>query len=174
MWLNRGCAAGRVDLNRGCLGFVVFSEASSEAAYGRTENTMRMRVLAAAGVLISGAVHLKLWVDGFRNIDVIGPAFMLNAVSGLVIAVLLVLWRHWVPLLLAVGFGASTLGAFVISATVGLFGVHEVWTGTAVLTAAVSEIVAIVAGVVALVRDHQLRSKRRPRQRLGVRRAPLR
>ena len=94
MWLNRRCAAGRADLNRGSLGFVVFSEASSEAAYGRTENTMRMRVLAAAGVLISGAVHLKLWVDGFRDIDVIGPAFMLNAVAGLVIAVLLILWRH--------------------------------------------------------------------------------
>ena len=50
---------------------------------------------------------------------------MLNAVAAVVIAALLLWWRHWVPLLLAIGFGASTLGAFVISATVGLFGVHE-------------------------------------------------
>ena len=118
---------------------------------------MWMRVLAAAGVLVSAYVHLKLWFEGFRDIHVIGPAFMLNAVAGLVIAVLLVLWRHWVPLLLALGFGVSTLGAFVVSATVGLFGVHEVWTGTWVLAAAVSEVVTILASAVALVRERPVR-----------------
>jgi hypothetical protein len=67
---------------------------------------------------------------------------------------LVLVWRHWLPLLLAVGFGASTLAAFVVSATVGLFGVHEVWTGGAVLTAAVSEVVAILCGGWALLHDH--------------------
>jgi hypothetical protein len=132
-----------------------------------------MRILAAAGVLVSAAVHLLLWFDGFREIDVIGPAFMLNAVAGVAIAVLLVLWRHWVPLLLAIGFGASTLGAFVISATVGLFGVHEVWTGTAVLTAAVSEVVAIVAGAVALLREYPVGSPGQPQHRFALRRPHL-
>ena len=134
---------------------------------------MRMRILAAAGVLVSAAVHLLLWFDGFREIDVIGPAFMLNAVAGVAIAVLLVLWRHWVPLLLAIGFGASTLGAFVVSATVGLFGVHEVWTGTAVLTAAVSEVVAIVAGAVALLREYPVGSPGQPQHRFALRRPHL-
>jgi len=134
---------------------------------------MRMRILAAAGVLVSAAVHLLLWFDGFREIDVIGPAFMLNAVAGVAIAVLLVLWRHWVPLLLAIGFGASTLGAFVISATVGLFGVHEVWTGTAGLTAAVSEVVAIVAGAVALLREYPVGSPGQPQHRFALRRPHL-
>ena len=113
-----------------------------------------MRMLAAAGVVVSGAVHLWLWFDGFRTISVIGPAFMVNAVAGVVIAALLLLWSHWVPLLLASGFAASTLAAFVISATVGLFGVHEVWTGWAVLTAAASEIVALVASIAALVHEY--------------------
>lgn len=115
---------------------------------------MRMRMLAAAGVVVSAAVHLWLWFDGFRTISVIGPAFMVNAVAGVVIAALLLLWSHWVPLLLATGFGSSTLAAFVISATVGLFGVHERWTGGAVLTAAVSELVAIVASMAALVHEY--------------------
>ena len=105
----------------------------------------QLRMLAAAGVLVSAAVHLYLWFDVFEHTDVVGPAFMLNAVGGTIIAVLLVRWRHWIPLVLAVGFGASTLGAFVIAATVGLFGVHENWTGWAVWTAAASEIVAILA-----------------------------
>ncbi|MCW2712181.1 MAG: hypothetical protein JWP24_2375, partial [Marmoricola sp.] len=51
---------------------------------------MRIRVLAAVAVLVSAVVHLKLWFDGFRDIPMVGSAFMLNAVAGLVIAVALV------------------------------------------------------------------------------------
>jgi hypothetical protein len=101
--------------------------------------------------LVSAAVHLILWwFDDYRSIDVIGPAFLLNAVAGAVIAVLLLRWRHWLPAFLVAGFGASTLGAFVTSATVGLFGVHETWTGGWVLTAAASEVICIVGGLVLL------------------------
>jgi hypothetical protein len=111
---------------------------------------MRMRALAAAGVLVSGAVHFKLYFDWAHENDKVGPAFLLNAGAGLVIAVLLLTWRHWIPPLLAVGFGLSTLAAFVTAATVGLFGVSESWTGWAVWTAAISELVAIVAGLTVL------------------------
>lgn len=134
---------------------------------------MSMRILAAAAVLVSAAVHLFLWFDGFRHEDVIGPAFMLNAVGGVVIAILLVLWRHWVPALLAVGFGASTLGAFVISSTVGLFGLHEHWTGGPVWTAAASEVVAILAGGAILARERPSRSGGQLRHGFAVRRPHL-
>jgi hypothetical protein len=87
---------------------------------------------------------------------------------------LLLWWRHWVPLLLAIGFGASTLGAFVISATVGLFGVHELWTGGAVLTAATSEVVAVVACVVALVHEYGMPSRNLVRHPLALRHTPTR
>ena len=114
---------------------------------------MYVRIVAAAAVLVSAAVHLKLWFDGFRDLDVVGPAFLLNAFGGLVIAVLLVTWRHWVPPLLSAGLGASTLGAFVIATTVGLFGLHEHWVGAYVWIAAVAEVVALVSGLVLLARD---------------------
>jgi hypothetical protein len=74
---------------------------------------------------------------------------MFNAVTGVVIAVLLLGWRSWVPLLLAVGFGVATLGAFALSVTVGLFGFQETLGGVSQWIAAVSEVVAIVAGVAA-------------------------
>ena len=93
---------------------------------------MDLRALAATAVLVSAGVHLQLWFDGMRDADVVGPAFLLNAVGGAAIAALLVLWRHWVPPFLAVGFGLSTLTGFVLAATVGLFGVEEGWTGWAV------------------------------------------
>ncbi|HEX5086613.1 MAG TPA: hypothetical protein VFV89_02325 [Nocardioides sp.] len=121
---------------------------------------MRVRALGAAGVLVSGAVHFKMYFDWAHDNNKIGPAFLLNAGAGLVIAVLLMTWRHWIPPLLAVGFGVSTLAAFVTAATVGLFGVSEHWAGWAVWTAAAAELMAIVAGVLVLWQEY--RPGRRP------------
>ena len=116
-----------------------------------------MRVIAALSVLVSAAVHLYLWLDFARDDDFLGPSFMLNAIGGAVIAVLLLAWRHWIPAFLALGFGLSTLLAFVLATTVGLFGVTASWTGWAVWVAAVSEVVAAVAGIRLLAADNPLR-----------------
>ena len=110
---------------------------------------MTVRWITAAAVLVSAYVHLKEWFDGFRHVHVIGPLFIVNGVAGLVIAILLVTWQHWVPPFLAFGFGAATLGGFVIAATWGLFGDHEKWT------AAVSEAIAIIGGLYLLVHERR-------------------
>ena len=134
---------------------------------------MWIRIVGAAAVLVSAAVHLYLWFNGFRDLSVIGPAFLLNAVGGAVIAVLLATWRSWVPALLTAGFGVSTLGAFIVSATVGLFGLHEQWVGWPVWTAAVAEVVAIVVGALLLVRDLPASSAGQLQHRTPFRRADL-
>jgi hypothetical protein len=131
---------------------------------------MRVRIIAAAAVAVSALLHLRMWFDGVRDQSV-GPAFMLNAIGGIVIAVLLLTWRHWLPLLLAVGFGLSTFGAFVIAATVGLFGVHDHWTGGYVWTAAASEVIAVVAALTAAGREGYL-SRHVLQHRPAVRHAP--
>lgn len=106
---------------------------------------MKLRLLTAVAVLVSGAVHLWLWYDVFRGETVVGPMFLLNVAASIVIATLLLRWRHWLPAFLAAGFGASTLGAFLIATTSnGLFGVHEKWTGGWVFLAAAAELVAII------------------------------
>ena len=134
---------------------------------------MKLRLTAAVAVLVSAAVHLYLWFEGYRDVEVIGPAFLLNAAGGAGIAVLLLAWRHWVPPLLAVGFGLSTLGAFIISTTVGLFGLEESWSGWAVWTAAASEVAAVVLGVLLLLRDNPWRSGGQPEHHAPVRRPHL-
>lgn len=136
---------------------------------------MTMRWTAAVAVLVSGLVHLWLWwYDGFRDIPWIGPLFLLNFVAGAVIAVLLVVWRSWLPPLVAVGFGASTLGCFLLSATVGFLGVHEVLVGTWQVTAGIAEIVAVVAGVAILLREWSARgSTGEAQDRIALRRTHL-
>ncbi|NTW41953.1 MAG: hypothetical protein HGA44_19090 [Cellulomonadaceae bacterium] len=126
----------------------------------RTATTARG--LTAASVMLSAVVHLELWAQGMSSVAFVGPAFLANAVGGLLIALAVLLWDHWLPLLASIGFGMATFGAFVVSTTVGLFGVHEQWRGAAVWLSAVSEIAAIVFALVALVAMRRVR----PRQLL--------
>jgi hypothetical protein len=116
---------------------------------------MTVRLIAAVAVLISAYVHLKEWIDGYRHVHVIGPLFVVNVVAGVVIAVLLVTWRHWLAPFLTLGFGASTLGGFVIAAQWGLFGAHEKWQGPYIWTAAAAEAVAIMAGLYLLAAERR-------------------
>lgn len=119
---------------------------------------MRIRWITALAVLISAGVHLRMWFEGVRSQHVVGSAFMVNAVAGVVIAILLISWQHWVPLFLGLGFGVSTLGAFIVAATVGLYGVHDHWTGGYVWTAAISEAVAIATALAAAAQEGHLRA----------------
>jgi hypothetical protein len=111
-----------------------------------------LRWLTAAGVLVNAVVHLYLYFDGFDAIEVIGPLFLLNGVAGIVIGLALIVWRHPLWLLAAVGFSAATATAFLISTTVGLLGVREPFWGTTQTTALVAELVALVCGSVLLAR----------------------
>jgi hypothetical protein len=88
-----------------------------------------------------------------RDVHVIGSAFLLNISAGVVIAVLLVRWRHWAAGALSACFGMSTLGAFTLASTVGLFGTHETWGGFYVFSAAGVEIIAVLAGLAILLED---------------------
>ncbi len=134
---------------------------------------MSKRLMATVAVLVSAAMHLYLWFEGYRDVETIGPAFLLNAAGGAVIAVLLLAWRHWVPPLLAIGFGLSTLGAFVLSTTVGLFGFEESWQGWEVWTAAISEVAAIILGGLVVLREHPLASRGQAQHHASVDRSYL-
>jgi hypothetical protein len=128
---------------------------------------MMQRLVTALAVLVSALVHLQLWLDGMRSVDVIGPAFLLNAIGGGVIAVAVLVWKHWLPLAAAIGFGLSTLIAFIVSVTVGLFGVQERAAGVPQVVAAVTEIAAVVFGAWAWWREYlspQSPDRRRPRR----------
>ncbi|WP_438387554.1 hypothetical protein [Actinopolyspora saharensis] len=109
-----------------------------------------LRALVTAGLLMSAVVHFELWAQGVSEVAVIGPLFLLNAVAGLVLALVLLGWKHWLPAAGAIGFGVLTLIAFVLAVTVGLFGSHEVATGVPQLLAGVAEVV-VVLGAVPLV-----------------------
>jgi hypothetical protein len=86
------------------------------------------RWLAAALILGSGAIHLKLYFDGYRDFPDanLGRSFLLNAVGALVVAILLVVWRHPLALVAGLVFVNATLVGFALSRTSkGIFGFTE-------------------------------------------------
>jgi hypothetical protein len=88
-------------------------------------------------------VHLYLWDHTYRQIRVIGPLFVVNAVAALLIAVAL-LWKpEGITALLGLALSAGTFGVFMLTVTVGLFGFTTGWDPKAVV-AAVAEIGAIL------------------------------
>jgi hypothetical protein len=113
-----------------------------------------LRVLGAALLAVMGWIHLDLWLDGYKNIEWIGPAFLLNTIAGFgLAALLLVTPRRFVPWVAALGAltALGTLGGLVLSTTVGLFGFVETtaaalwWESLWVEIAAVVVLTALAA-----------------------------
>jgi hypothetical protein len=130
---------------------------------GRQATSDVLRALLCACLMLSAVVHLELWATGMRSVDIVGPAFLLNGIGGIVLGILVLVWRHWLPLLGAIGFGVATLGAFILATTPsGFFQVHSRWSGIPEWLAAISEIGAIALGIVAIVVERRLAVDSRP------------
>ena len=88
-------------------------------------------MLRGAGALLLAAtavVHGRLWLDGYRSIDVIGPLFAVDTVLAalLAAAVLGTRSRHLaVAALAGAALAAGTAGGLLLSTQVTLFGFRE-------------------------------------------------
>jgi hypothetical protein len=81
-------------------------------------------LIRAAAVLMvaSGVIHVYLWHVAYRHVATLGPLFLVQAVSALVLAVLLATTRRGLFVLAAFGLMAGTIIGFVLVTSVGLFG----------------------------------------------------
>ncbi|MBV9445290.1 MAG: hypothetical protein JO345_05275 [Streptosporangiaceae bacterium] len=111
---------------------------------------------AGAGVLIaSGAIHLDLYQTGYRSIPTIGWLFLFQVIVAFVLALAILATIRTVisfPLAAAAGalFALATLGGYLLSLRVGLFGFREVRT-TAGIVAGVLDIAAFAALALAVL-----------------------
>ena len=122
-----------------------------------------LRVTGGGLLIATGAIHLDLYLTGYRTIHVIGPLFLLQVIAafalGLAVLAIGSRWpmASWLAATAGAGFALATLGGYLLSLWFGLFGFREVRT-TAGIVAGVIE-VAIVAtlGVLALTPPGMLR-----------------
>lgn len=110
------------------------------------------RLVGALAAVVSAVVHLYLWLDGVKDQGTVGALFVVNVFAGLGIAVILLVWKHWIPLLGLAGFGAATIVCFLIAVNGELFGIHTDWSWYAWVAAA-SEVLAVLAGAYGLYEE---------------------
>jgi predicted lipoprotein with Yx(FWY)xxD motif len=112
--------------------------------------TVILRVVGSGLLIATAAIHLDLYLTGYRTIPTIRWLFLLQVIAafGLGLAVLAIPRRRVIPGRLAAaagaGFALATLGGYLLSVWIGLFGFKEVRT-TAGIVAGLIEVAAFVA-----------------------------
>ena len=96
-------------------------------------------IAGAALLIASGAIHLDLYVTGYNSIPTIGPLFLLQIIAAFLLAVVIPLTGHRLAYAAGAGFGLATLGGYLLTLKVGLFGFTEVRT-TAGIVAAIIDV----------------------------------
>jgi hypothetical protein len=82
--------------------------------------------LAAAGVLVAGFQHARLFHRGYAEVEVVGPLFFMNAIGSAVVVLALIAERVWVFVLGALSICVPSLVSIAIShSSVGFLGFRE-------------------------------------------------
>ena len=98
-------------------------------------------IAGAALLVAAGAIHLDLYLTGYRTIPTIGPLFLLQVIAAFVLAAAILVTGNWLVAAAGAGFAVSVLGGYLLSLWVGLFGFTEVRT-TAGIVAGIIDVAA--------------------------------
>jgi predicted lipoprotein with Yx(FWY)xxD motif len=107
-------------------------------------------IAGAALLIASGAIHLDLYLTGYRSIPTIGWLFLLQIITAYALAIAIPVTRSWLAAAAGAGFAISTLGGYLLSLKVGLFGFTEVRT-TAGIVAAIIDVAAFAVLATAVI-----------------------
>ena len=110
-----------------------------------------MQLGGGAGLLVTGAVHLDLYLTGYQTIPTIGWLFLVQVISAFALGFAMIVTTSRLVAAAAAAFLLATLVGYLVSLRVGLFGFREVRT-TAGVVAGVVEVVGFAALVSSALR----------------------
>src|ERR1700759_3935483 len=113
---------------RACGGNVVVVRADRESRL-----QLRLRMSGALLLAVSAAIHLDLYLTGYRKIPTIGWLFLLQVIVGFVLTIAALVTRGRLAAAASAALALSTLGAYLLAVWMGLLGFKETRTraGTA-------------------------------------------
>jgi hypothetical protein len=82
-------------------------------------------VTGSALIVTTAAIHIHLWLSGYRDVRTLGVLFLAQAISGFVLGPIIALGRQAALVLMGALFMASSAGGLILSATVGFVGIHD-------------------------------------------------
>lgn len=83
-------------------------------------------VLSGAGLIVAtSAIHLHLWLSGYRHVPKLDVLFLAQAAAGFVLGPIIAAGRQVILMIVGAVFMASSAGGLILSATVGFVGIHD-------------------------------------------------
>jgi predicted lipoprotein with Yx(FWY)xxD motif len=120
------------------------------AAGTGTDRRLALRVAGGGLLVATAAIHLDLYLTGYRSIPVIGALFLVQVIAAFAAGGWVLGTGSRIAAAAGAGFALATLGGYLLSLWFGLFGFREVRT-TAGIVAGVIEVCAVAAlGTLAL------------------------
>ena len=108
---------------------------------GSSQLRLGLRLVGAGLLIAVGAIHLDLYLTGYRSIPVIGWLFLFQVIAAFVLAAVVLASGSRLAAAAGAGFAVATLGGYLLSIWIGLFGFKEVRT-TAGIVAGLIEVAA--------------------------------
>jgi predicted lipoprotein with Yx(FWY)xxD motif len=131
-------------VNRPAEGDVILIMGTVRNSGSGGRDLLGLRIVGAGLLVATAAIHLDLYLTGYRTIPTIGWLFLLQVIAGFVLAAAVLATSSWLASATGAGFAVSTLGGYLLSIWVGLFGFREVST-TAGIVAGIIEVAAFAA-----------------------------
>jgi predicted lipoprotein with Yx(FWY)xxD motif len=100
-----------------------------------------LRIIGAGLLIATAAIHLDLYLTGYRTIPTIGWLFLLQVIAAFALGLLVLVTRSRLVAAAGALFALSTLGGYLLTVQFGLFGFREVRT-TAGVVAGIIEVLA--------------------------------
>ena len=108
--------------------------------------------LAGAGLLVAtAAIHLDLYLTGYNTLPTIGWLFLLQIIAAFVLALAVALTGSRLAAIGGALFGIATLGGYLLTLWVGLFGFREIRTTAGVVAGIIEVATFLVLGAYALL-----------------------
>ncbi|MGH9103107.1 MAG: hypothetical protein ACRDYD_09045, partial [Acidimicrobiales bacterium] len=109
-----------------------------------TAGRVALRVTGAGLLAAVGAIHLHLWLAGYRQLPTVGPLFLLDSIVCILLAAWIALRPWWLAAGAGAGVAAATLAGFWWSVELGVFGFRDSLQASFAVTAMAVEIAAVV------------------------------
>ena len=106
---------------------------ANDGERGATRLWLAVRLVGAGLLLATGAIHLDLYLTGYRTIPTIGWLFLLQVIAAFGLGASMLVWTSRLVAAAGAGFAVATLGGYVLSLRVSLFGFREVRTTAGVV-----------------------------------------
>lgn len=96
-----------------------------------------LRLVGAALLAATAAIHLDLYLTGYNTVPTIGILFLFQVIVAFLLAAAVAATGNRLIALLGAGFSIATLGGYLLTVWVGLFGFREVRTTSGIIAAIV-------------------------------------